>query len=147
MQITFKGKNTEMSAALEEYAEKRLERIAKYFDSVINVVITFKTERAWHIVDVNVNAGSIKLRGEEKTNDMYSSIDMVIDKLETQIKKQKGKAIKRHKIKTIRHPENMGIITDEVQEKTKDEVLPVIPSIKIKKLDTSKPMLVAEAIK
>jgi putative sigma-54 modulation protein len=92
MHIVVKGKNVDVTDALRAHAEKRIAKISKYFDRIISTDVTLSTERNWHIVEVTLhdNNGHI-LRGEERTNDMYSSIDKVIDKLERQVKRQKGK--------------------------------------------------------
>ncbi len=92
MHIVVKGKNVDVTDALRAHAEKRISKIVKYFDRIISTDVTLSTERNWHIVEVTLhdNNGHI-LRGEERTNDMYSSIDKVIDKLERQVKRQKGK--------------------------------------------------------
>jgi len=91
MQITVKGKNVEVTEALKSYAEKRIGKISRYFDRIISIDVTLSTERGWHIAEVNVFADGFVLRGEERTNDMYSSIDKVHEKLESQIKKHKEK--------------------------------------------------------
>lgn len=96
MHIVVKGKNVDVTDALRAHAEKRVAKITKYFDRIISTDVTLSTERNWHIVEVTLhdNNGHI-LRGEERTNDMYSSIDKVIDKLERQVKRQKGKVTKK----------------------------------------------------
>ena len=96
MQIIVKGKNMEVTDALRAHAEKRLSKISKYFDRVVSTDVTLSTERGWHIVEVTVHAnnGHI-LRGEERTNDMYTSIDQVIDKLERQVKRTKEKVSRK----------------------------------------------------
>lgn len=96
MHIVVKGKNVDVTDALRSHAEKRIAKITKYFDRIISTDVTLSTERNWHIVEVTLhdNNGHI-LRGEERTNDMYSSIDKVIDKLERQVKRQKGKVTKK----------------------------------------------------
>jgi putative sigma-54 modulation protein len=95
MQIVVKGKNMEVTEALRAHAEKRISKIERYFDRIINTDVTLSTERNWHIVEVTVHANGHVLRGEERTNDMYTSIDKVIDKLEKQVKKQKGKVARK----------------------------------------------------
>ena len=96
MQIIVKGKNMDITEALKAHAEKRLSKISKYFDRVISTDVTLSTERGWHIVEVTVHAnnGHI-LRGEERTNDMYTSIDKVIEKLERQVKRTKEKVSRK----------------------------------------------------
>jgi putative sigma-54 modulation protein len=95
MQLTIKGKNMDVTETLKSYAEKRINRITRYFDNIISTDVTLSIERGWHIIEVNVFADGFVLRGEERTNDMYTSIDKVIEKLEVQIKKQKEKFIKK----------------------------------------------------
>lgn len=95
MQIVVKGKNVEVTEALRAHAEKRITKIQRYFDRIISSDVTLSTERNWHIVEVTVHANGTVLRGEERTNDMYSSIDKVIDKLEKQVKRQKGKVTRK----------------------------------------------------
>ncbi|HEY3997756.1 MAG TPA: ribosome-associated translation inhibitor RaiA [Candidatus Xenobia bacterium] len=95
MHIVVKGKNMDVTEALRQYAEKRLGKISKYFDTIISTDVTLSTERSWHIIEVTVFANGFVLRGEERTNDMYTSIDKVTEKLESQIKKHKGKVTRK----------------------------------------------------
>ena len=91
MQITVKGKNVNVTSAMRKYAEKRIDKIVRFFDSIISTDVTLSTERNWHIVEVTMFGNGFVLRGQERTNDMYASIDKVLDKLEKQVKKEKGK--------------------------------------------------------
>lgn len=95
MQVTVKGKNVEVTDALRSYAEKRLTKMTKYSDSIISADITFSTERNWHIVEMTLFANGFVLRGEERTGDMYASIDSVVSKIEKQVKKQKDKQARK----------------------------------------------------
>lgn len=98
MQITVKGKNFDVTEALKTYASDRVGKVARHFDhsaTIISADVTMTTERNWHIVEVTVHGNGFDMRGEERTKDMYNSVDRVIDKLERQLKKQKGKQIAR----------------------------------------------------
>ena len=95
MQVTVKGKNVDVTDALRLYAEKRLTKMMKYSDTIISADITFSTERNWHIVEMTLFANGFVLRGEERTGDMYASIDSVVSKIEKQIKKQKDKQLRK----------------------------------------------------
>lgn len=97
MQITVKTKHMESTDALHGYAEKKLAKIERYFDHILSAEIMLSMERGMHLVEVTVHANGITLRGKEKTEDMYSSIDKVIDKLERQVKKHKEKLLSRHR--------------------------------------------------
>jgi putative sigma-54 modulation protein len=95
MRVTVKGKHMEVSDGLKTYAEKKLGKLQKYFHHIQEVQITQSVERQWHVVEVLVQGDGVILRGEEKTPDMYASIDQVFEKLERQVQKFKGKRILR----------------------------------------------------
>lgn len=142
MQINIKGKNVDLTDTLKDYAKKKIEKIAKYFDHIISTDITFSTERQMHIVEVNINLNGEVLRGREKTGDMYSSIDQVLDKLEAQVKKRKERYSKKHKVQSIR----TRPIQEEEAYAAEEEALDS-RVIKVKSFDLLKPMMVSEAIK
>ncbi len=90
MVVTVNGKNIEVTDALREYAEKKVSKIAKFFEkSPRGAQVTLSTERGKHIVEITIQVDGLLLRGEEKTADMYGSIDGAIDKIERQIRKYK----------------------------------------------------------
>ncbi|MGE5550165.1 MAG: ribosome hibernation-promoting factor, HPF/YfiA family [Bacteroidota bacterium] len=96
MKILVKGKNIEISDSLREYAEKKVTKVGKFFTtSPLAAQITMGTERGMHVVDVTVQLKDLLLRGEEKTNDMYASIDGAIEKIERQILKFKTRINRR----------------------------------------------------
>lgn len=90
MQIVIKGKNVEISPALRSYAEKRIGKLDHYFDHPdLTAQVTLRVERELHVVEVTLPVSGLIMRGEERTGDMYASLDGVVDKLERQIKKYK----------------------------------------------------------
>ena len=94
--FTVRGKNIEITPSLREYVEKRVGKIEKYFDNVGEITVLLTVSKGRHIVEVTVPVqGGVLLRGEEATMDMYTSIDLVVDKLERQIRKQKTKLSKK----------------------------------------------------
>jgi putative sigma-54 modulation protein len=91
MQINVTFRHTESSPALREYAEEKISRIKKYLEEPIDAHVVLKVEKFRHIVEVTINADGQRINGMEKTDDMYSSIDKVADKIESQVKKYKDK--------------------------------------------------------
>ena len=90
--FTVRGKNMEVTPALKDYVEKRVGKVTKYFDQVGEITVS----KGRHIVEVTVPVeGGVLLRGEEATMDMYTSIDLVVEKLERQIHKHKTKLQRR----------------------------------------------------
>ncbi len=95
MAITVRGKNIEVTPALRDYVEKRVSKVTKYFSDVGDIHAALAVEKAKHIVEVTVPVNGILLRAQEMTDDMYTSIDLVVDKIERQIRKYKTKLMKR----------------------------------------------------
>ena len=94
--FNIRGKNTEITPPLREYVEKRVGKITKYFGNIDEIFVLLAVEKDRHIVEVTAEVpGGLILRGEESTGDMYTSIDLVIEKLERQIRKQKTKLERR----------------------------------------------------
>lgn len=94
--FTIRGKNIEITPSLREYVEKRVGKVTRYFENVGDISVLLTVSKGRHIVEVTVPVqGGILLRGEEATMDMYTSIDLVVEKLERQIHKQKTKLSRR----------------------------------------------------
>jgi putative sigma-54 modulation protein len=94
MRITVRGKNIEVTDALRDYVAKRLSKLEKYIE-FDEVQVTLLVERGNHVVEATIPINGMILRGEEETGDMYSSIDLVVDKLEKQLEKYKTKLLSR----------------------------------------------------
>jgi len=93
MQISVTFRNMESSEALKEYANKKIGKLKKYLNSSFEAQVNFSVnKKSQHLASVNLFSNSgLNIQGEEKTKDMYSSIDLVMTKLERQIKKHKQK--------------------------------------------------------
>lgn len=137
MKYIVNGKNVEVSDALKEKAIRKLAKIEKFFKADAECNITFKVEKNRHICEVTIFSKDLFIRAEETTNDMYASIDMVIDKLERQIRKNKTKLGKRIRQESV-VPDNFDIKEDIEEE----ENFKVVKS----KRFAIKPMHVEEAI-
>ncbi len=95
MKLHVRGRNIEVTAALKEYAEKRLGKLKKYSDQLGDAQVTMSVIKDVHRIEVTIPINGMLLRGEESSEDMYASIDLVAEKLEKQIMKYKGKISKR----------------------------------------------------
>ena len=92
MLINVKGKNIEVTDALQSYVNKKLQKLEKYFHDIKEAVVVLSVQRGMHMVEVQLEGDGVLLRGEERRGtDMYGSIDQVVEKLETRVKKFKGK--------------------------------------------------------
>ena len=148
MQIVVKGKNFNVTDALKEYAENRIRKSIRHFDGIISSDVTLSTERNWHIVDVTIYASGFVIRGEERTNDMYASIDKVLDKLTKQLKKQKGKWEKKMRSQKASEMDFFKVASPrgDSEDEEEETVMDNPPVIKVPMM-SQKPMTIEEAIK
>ena len=91
MAIIVKGRNTVVSPAVKAYVEKKIDKVTRQFKAVGDITAVLKVENGNHIAEITVPAKGILLRAQESTKDMYSSIDLVIEKIERQVHKYKTK--------------------------------------------------------
>ena len=95
MQIQVTFRHIEPSPALKEYAEEKVSRIKKYLDEPVEAHVVLRVEKFRHIVEVTIDANGQRINGMEESDDMYSSIDLVADKIEGQVRKYKEKIRRR----------------------------------------------------
>lgn len=96
MQYSVTFRHMEPSDNLKDYAHDKLLRLEKYLDAVIDAEVVMTVEKFRHKAEVLLSSDGLKIKAEEETEDMYSAIDMVVDKLERQIKRHREK-LKTHK--------------------------------------------------
>lgn len=95
MKITVSGKNIQVTGALKSAVEKKISKLDKYFNPDVEAHATLSVQRNRHTIEVTIPFNGIILRGEESSEDMYALIDLVEEKLEGQIRKQKTKLQRR----------------------------------------------------
>ncbi len=95
MSVNVKGRNINVTPALKEYVEKKLTKVTRQFKTVGEITAVMRVEKGDHTVEITVPASGILLRAQETTKDMYSSIDLVIEKIERQIHKYKTRLMRR----------------------------------------------------
>ena len=95
MQISVTFKNLDPSDHLKSYIQEKLDRFDKFLDNPAEASVVLAVEKFRHIAEISVSGDRLNLIGKEETNDMYSAIDMALDKLEKQIKKNKQKVRER----------------------------------------------------
>ncbi|MDO9262411.1 MAG: ribosome-associated translation inhibitor RaiA [Desulfosalsimonadaceae bacterium] len=96
MQTSVTFKNLDPSDHLKSYVQNKLNKLDKLLDNPAEANVVLSVEKIRHIAEIKITGDRLNINCREKTNDMYSSIDMAMDKLEAQIKKNKQK-IKNHR--------------------------------------------------
>jgi putative sigma-54 modulation protein len=89
MQIVFSGKNLEVTQSLRDYAELKLRKLVRFFDHVQEARVTQSITRNQHTLEVTLIIDGTLIRAEERSPDMYTSIDLVVDKLERSLARVK----------------------------------------------------------
>ena len=137
MELNIRGDKITVTKSIKDYITEKMERLNKYFEGSknikANVIIRVKNNE--QIIEVTVPTSRFTLRAEEKHVDLYAAIDLVIDKLERQIRKNKTKLNDRYK-----NIIQLNIPIEDSEED--DEELKIV---KRKNIDT-KPMDEEEAI-
>lgn len=94
MKFNIRGENIEVTEALRDHVEKKLSKLERYFEAppTSEVNVTLSVVKGMQTIEVTIPLTGLLLRAEEKHADMYASVDLVVDKLERQIRKAKTKA-------------------------------------------------------
>ena len=141
IKYSIRGENLEVTEALRDYVVSKLEKIEKYFqaDQELDARVNLKVYREKTAkVEVTIPLGSITLRAEDVSQDMYGSIDLVTDKIERQIRKNKTKIERKNRNKKS----TSQLFTDAVVEEAEAAPAKVVRS---KQIDL-KPMDLEEAL-
>lgn len=147
MQFTIRGQQIEVTDALKDYVDKKLSRLDKYFEAppTSEGHVTLSVVRGLHTVEVTIPLTGVVLRAEDRSDDMYASIDAVVDKLERQIRKHKTKLNRKIRqeggLKTLNGAAATGQTAVEQAEYDEDDY----EVVRTKRF-TMKPMDVEEAI-
>ena len=92
MQLSVTFRHMEASDSLKAYAAEKLQRITRVFRDPLRVQVVLSTERHRHYVDIVITLhNGLVIKGREVTEDMYAAIDLVVDKIERQIRRYKEK--------------------------------------------------------
>lgn len=130
MNIKITGRNIDVTDAIKDYVEKRLERLEKFEGNNTDVNVVCSVEREDQIVEMQVNHDGDFIRIEEKNPDLYASIDLAIDKVERQMRKGKEKRNDRNKQESLKE-KIMGMFSGkeaaEVGEITKTKTYEIKP--------------------
>lgn len=110
MNIKITGKDLKATDAIKDYAEKKLERLTKYFGEDFSVTVTIKCEKNEQVADIFVSNNADTYKAVTAHKDLYAAIDKDIDILEGQVRKTKTKKDKMNKEDSIKQKEviNMG---------------------------------------
>lgn len=135
MQVTIAGRHMEVTDALKRYATDRFQRLEKYLPANSAAEITLSVvKKVHHIADAQIKADGVLIQATQETGEMYSSIDLLFEKLERRVRKYKEKITDR------KHPAAKG---ESPADAHPDDRIPQV--IRTKRFDL-KPMQPEEAV-
>ncbi len=144
LKFNIRGENIEVTPAIREYVEAKVEKVERYFNEDVNAKanVNLKVYNDKQTkVEVTIPMKNVTLRAEERHNDMYAAVDLIVDKLERQIRKHKTKVNRK-----FREREGAGVyfanVTKNGAEVEQEEEFQIV---RTKQFDL-KPMDQEEAI-
>ena len=97
MKFQYSEKRVKLPGNVHQYAEKKVMKLARFFDEDAQALITFSVEKNRNIVELTVHGAGTWFRAKESTSDMFASIDACIGTIEGQIRKNKTRLARRLK--------------------------------------------------
>jgi ribosome hibernation promoting factor len=144
MQTSVTFKNIDSSENLRSYVSDKLDRFDKYLYNPAEASVVLSVEKFRHIAEVNINGDRLNIIGKEETEDMYSAIDMVLDKLEKQIKKSKEKL--SDKRSGAKYRSKSGVTTESDMPEDDFEKQIKIRNIEYKPMDVDEAVMQMELV-
>ena len=141
MKYNIRGDKLEVTDAINNYVESKLDRLNKYFkedDILANVLLRVRGNS--QIIEVTIPTDKFILRSEEEDKDLYAAIDLVSDKLERQIRKNKTR-LNRQNIDNKFKEFNFDYEMMDEEETSEDEVIVKRKNIEMKPMDEEEAIL------
>ena len=141
MKYNIRGDKLVVTDAINEYVETKLSKLNKYFkeeDILANILLRVRGNS--QIIEVTIPTDKFILRGEDEDKDLYAAIDLVTDKLERQIRKNKTRLKKQNSIDNKYKEFNFEYIIPE-EETTEDEQIVKRKNIEMKPMDEEEAIL------
>lgn len=116
LQYNIKGDNVEVTPAVREYIEKKVDKIERYFPEGTNATAMINLKALNHSqtkVEITIPMKNLVLRAEERHDELYAAVDLIIGKLERQIRKYKTKINRK-----FRDREGMGMAFASAEQVT-----------------------------
>ena len=142
MKYNIRGDKLVVTDAINEYVETKLSKLNKYFkeeDILANILLRVRGNS--QIIEVTIPTDKFILRGEEEDKDLYAAIDLVTDKLERQIRKNKTRLKKQNSIDNKYKEFNFEYVIPEEEETTEDEQIVKRKNIEMKPMDEEEAIL------
>ncbi len=117
MKINIRGDKLEVTKAINDYIEEKINHLNKYFNNPeeIEAKIIIRSKNNLDYIEVTIPVNKLIIRAEESHKDLYAATDLALDKLESQIRKNKNKI--KSKYKSVN---NLEMILDFIEDEEQD---------------------------
>jgi putative sigma-54 modulation protein len=117
MKFQYSEKKVKLPGNVHAYAEKKVMKLARYFDENAEALVTFSVEKNRNNVELTVHGAGTWFRARESTSDMFASVDAAVGTIEGQIRKNKTRLAGRLKQDAfVRSAEETSFVPEEVEE-------------------------------
>ena len=117
MKFQFSEKEVKLPGNVHAYAEKKVMKLARYFEDTAEALVTFSVEKNRNKVELTVHGAGTWFRASESTSDMFASIDAAVGTIEGQIRKNKTRLARRLRqdafVRTVQEETSFAPETDE----------------------------------
>ena len=145
MKLNIRGDKLVVTDSIKGYIEEKIDKLNKYFDNDdIEAKIIVRVANNKQIIEVTIPTNKYTLRAEEGNTDLYAAIDLVLDKLERQIRKNKTKLNDRYK-KENYMDFNFDFI-EEFENQVEEDLIVKRKSIEVKPMDEEEAILQMELL-
>ena len=151
MQVQFRDMEGSLPPGARDYVQKKISKLERHFKNFRTAVVVHEEIRGRHTVEITLNGDTITLRAEDSTNDLRATVDRVIDKLEAQLARFKGRrfrSLAKRDREDMLHAEEITLLLEATGEEPPtepgEEQMPAFRVARIKRF-TLKPSTLEEA--
>lgn len=131
MNVSITFRHMEASEAIKKHANAKLGKLQKFLRQPMTAKVTISVDKLKHVAEARISSGGAHLEAKESSDDMYTSIDRMIEKLDRQIRVTKGAAESRRR--TAKTAVRSGNAAPEVAAPAKKTVKKARPAKKVVK--------------
>lgn len=100
MQINITGHQIDVTPALRAFTEEKFDRLERHFDKITSINVVFDVRDLRQVAEATIFIPKAELHASSVSEDMYAAIDLLVDKLNRQLMKHKGKMIQHRDHRT-----------------------------------------------
>ncbi|MDX8390967.1 MAG: ribosome-associated translation inhibitor RaiA [Mariprofundaceae bacterium] len=147
MQISITGRHVELTDPIKAYTNEKLQHLKHSFDQVVDVHVVLSVEKFRQRCEVTIQANHLTIHGSHETEDMYASIDGVVDKLNRQLKRYRAK-MRKHQNTSVKNNSDITVSHKVLETTEHEDEIPVdqLPAVLEMEAMSIKPMSIDEAV-